>query len=1183
MKKTIEELLSGNFRHEHPQLLFSQDKIEVTLKAGDVYKGELYFGTEDNQKIRGYITSSNRRVVPGTEKFSGTTVRLQYGIDGAGMHPGERHEGWLCFTTDIGEYKLPFLIQTEKAELKSAAGDVPDMDTFVNIAKDDFKEAYRVFTDRRFELLLRNAGQKEKALYKGLSKQPVTFQHVEEFLIGTGKKDPVKIELKADQNSFYDISESVRETFAVQRSGWGHLRLEVEAKGDFLEVSRHVVTDEDFIGSYYQVEYVIRKEKLKKGRQFGEITVKSPYQQLTYQITASMESKVQLKTEIHVKRHKLELLRDLAEYSCKRMDSKTWIGSSRFVLNQLREEGCDYPEYQMYEAYILHMEEKDEQAREILKKFKHQNFVRENLELAGAYLYLCVLTGLHKDREQAIRRLYNFFLQKEDSFLLFKLWLEMNPEDKGSPSRLVFMMEELFEKGCRSPFLYLEAWNYISSDTTLLHRMSSFWTQVFLFAGEKGLLTEELVMRFAYLTGYEREFCTSMYRALAMGYDAFESDDTLEAICRYIMLGNPRKPEYFRWFSLAVEKGIRLTRIYEYYVETMDTSYQRELPKPLLMYFTYNNTSLADDKKAFIYASIVGNRGRQPQTYADYRDHMKIFAMRKAKEGRMNENYAVLYQEFLSNPKTEGQAKLLAQKLFTHRLYCDDKKIRYVIVRHEQLREEEIYPCIQGVAYPRIYTDDAVILFQDDKQRRYVSTIPYNLTKLTDESKAVPELLELGVRERGLLLYYCESTTLNADNLEYFQSLAELEDCTEEYRNSVRKQILDYYAANVQDQKLDKYLEKMDFRQYAQVDRTTLLEVLITRRMFRQAMVIVEEFGYEGLDLSCLLKMTSRMILKSDMAEDDELLALASEVYRKGKYDEVILHYLMLYRFGPLDELISIWKSARGFEMDTYDLEEKILSLLIFTEDYRKEGEAVLESYVKQSGKERITGAYLTLVSYGVFVREYTMSTFIRSRLEYAFTSKWPVNLICRLALLQEISREKDPKPEYVGIAQSILEECAKENLKFAFFRKLSPELLSPYQLDDKTFVECRAVPGAKVTLFYRLDTGLGAETAYKCEPLKEMYQGIFVRTFTLFYGETLQYYFQIDEGDKDNTKKTSERSVSMKKVEGASGSKYQMLNQMLSARRLDKMQEVTDSLKDYLIQEQYVKNMFSIEKESGR
>lgn len=1178
MKKTIEELLSGNFRHEHPQLLFSQDKIEVTLKAGDVYKGELYFGTEDNQKIRGYITSSNRRVVPGTEKFSGTTVRLQYGIDGAGMHPGERHEGWLCFTTDIGEYKLPFLIQTEKAELKSAAGDVPDMDTFVNIAKDDFKEAYRVFTDRRFELLLRNAGQKEKALYKGLSKQPVTFQHVEEFLIGTGKKDPVKIELKADQNSFYDISESVRETFAVQRSGWGHLRLEVETKGDFLEVSRHVVTDEDFIGSYYQVEYVIRKEKLKKGRQFGEITVKSPYQQLTYQITASMESKVQLKTEIHVKRHKLELLRDLAEYSCKRMDSKTWIGSSRFVLNQLREEGCDYPEYQMYEAYILHMEEKDEQAREILKKFKHQNFVRENLELAGAYLYLCVLTGLHKDREQAIRRLYNFFLQKEDSFLLFKLWLEMNPEDKGSPSRLVFMMEELFEKGCRSPFLYLEAWNYISSDTTLLHRMSSFWTQVFLFAGEKGLLTEELVMRFAYLTGYEREFCTSMYRALAMGYDAFESDDTLEAICRYIMLGNPRKPEYFRWFSLAVEKGIRLTRIYEYYVETMDTSYQRELPKPLLMYFTYNNTSLADDKKAFIYASIVGNRGRQPQAYADYRDHMKIFAMRKAKEGRMNENYAVLYQEFLSNPKTEGQAKLLVQKLFTHRLYCDDKKIRYVIVRHEQLREEEIYPCIQGVAYPRIYTEDAAILFQDDKQRRYSATVDYSLKKTMDEDGAVRKVLALGVDEPGVLLHYCESHELDKDNLDIFQRLVKSDAFCMEYKQKVRRRILDYYAEHVFGEDLDQYLKQMDYREYARVDRQKLLVVLISRGLFSQAQAIVEEFGYEGVDMRSLLKLVSRMIVRCDMLEDEELLALASDVYRNGFYDEVILTYLMKYRFGPVDEMFSIWKSAVGFEMDTYDLEEKILQLLMFTTDYRKEGEHVLESYIRHSGREWIVSGYLTHVSYGIFVKEYTMSPFVKNCLLNAYMQKWMVNEVCYLALFKELSREKSRKEALLTIEKELLKMCMDKEMVFSFFHRLPPEILSLYQMDDKTCVEYHTSPEAKVTLVYALDTGLGRALEYKTEPLKNVYEGIFTKPFTMFYGEILHYYFS--EECNGQTKRTPERVLGMSKVEGTPFSKYQMINQILSARKLDKHHEVKQGLKQYFRQEQYVKEMFVITEE---
>ena len=51
--------------------------------------------------------------------------------------------------------------------------------------------------------------------------------------------------------------------------------------------------------------------------------------------------------------------------------------------------------------------------------------------------------------------------------------------------------------------------------------------------------------------------------------------------------------------------------------------------------------------------------------------------------------------------------------MFTHRLYCDDSKVRKVIVRHSQLKNEEAFPCVDGVAYPRIYTKDAAILFED--------------------------------------------------------------------------------------------------------------------------------------------------------------------------------------------------------------------------------------------------------------------------------------------------------------------------------------------------------------------------------------------------------------------------------------------------------------------------------------
>ena len=340
----------------------------------------------------------------------------------------------------------------------------------------------------------------------------------------------------------------------------------------------------------------------------------------------------------------------------------------------------------------------------------------------------------------------------------------------------------------------------------------------------------------------------------------------------------------------------------------------------------------------------------------------------------------------------------------------------------------------------------------------------------------------------------------------------------------------------------------------------------------------MEEFGYEGVDMRSLLKLVSRMIVRCDMLEDEELLALASDVYRNGFYDEVILTYLMKYRFGPVDEMFSIWKSAVGFEMDTYDLEEKILQLLMFTTDYRKEGEHVLESYIRHSGREWIVSGYLTHVSYGIFVKEYTMSPFVKNCLLNAYMQKWMVNEVCYLALFKELSREKSRKEALLTIEKELLKMCMDKEMVFSFFHRLPPEILSLYQMDDKTCVEYHTSPEAKVTLVYALDTGLGRALEYKTEPLKNVYEGIFTKPFTMFYGEILHYYFS--EECNGQTKRTPERVLGMSKVEGTPFSKYQMINQILSARKLDKHHEVKQGLKQYFRQEQYVKEMFVITEE---
>lgn len=1178
LKKKIEELRKETFVYEQPPLLFSKEKISVTMKAGETRKGELYLGTEDNRKIRGYVTSSSRRIVPGMDRFSGTTVCLPYGVDTVGLNPGDSVKGWLCFTTNIGEYRISFDICTEKEEVQSFCGAVETMEDFCRIGEKDFREAYRIFTDKSFFHIMEKEGEKEKALYQAMSQQPVTYQHLEEFLIAMKKKEPVQISLKEEKGEFYQVDQSSQEIFHLTRSGWGHLRLEIETRGEFLETEKKVVTDEDFIGSIYEAAYVIQKDKLGSGSCFGEIVIKSPYQRLVFPVVASRSPKVDINVRIMEKRRRLSLLRDYLDYLSGGMDFSTWSASSHFVINQLREDGCVYPEYHMFEALLLHQEGDDKGAAKILEKYQDKTYTSDELEFAGMYLYLCSLTGLYKDKEQTLRRIRNFYMQKEDSSLLLWILLRIDPELGESPSRALFMLEEIYQKGSKSPFLYLEAWKRISRDMTLLHRINGFWTQVFLFAVKRGLLTQELSMRLAYLSGYEKKFNPSLYQALAGSYEAYPSQDTLEAVCKYIMKGNPRKEEYFRWFSRAVDQGMRLTRLYEYYVETMDTRSPRELPKSLLMYFTYNDDTLGASKKAFIYHCILACKDKSPADYESYKNTMKAFGEKMLKQGRINENYGALYQEFLTEPSDLAQAQAIGKVMFTFRLYCDDKKIRKVIVRHGQMAGEEEYPISQGVAYPRIYTEDAVVLFQDEKQRRYVSTVGCSMKKMMEEKDLPLKVLRLGATDPGVLLHYCQGAELSCENLDIFQKLVESPAYSEEYKKDVRRRILAYYQEHVHEEQLDKYLKKMDLRQYALVDKQTLLFVLIQRGLFPQALQVVEEFGAEGLDLSELLRLASRMITRCELAEDEELLALASEVYRKGVYDEVILKYLMQHRFGPMEEMFSIWKSAEGFEMDTYEMEEKLLGLLMFTDDYRKEGEKVLADYRRRAGREKVFWAYMTQICYGIFVKEFTMSPFVKECLHTAYDRGKRLPLVCSLAYFKEISRDNRQKETIVQAERALLKECVKRNMVFAFFRRLPPSLLGLYQLDDKVCVEHHGDPRAKVTIFYFLDTGLGMEPEYKSEPLQAVYEGIFTKTFTLFYGETLHYYFQTELAGKK--KKTAERVLTMTKVEGTPGSKYQMINQILSARHLGKEKEVSLGMKKYLRQEQYVKEMFVIRKE---
>lgn len=1183
MKRRMEQLINGRFEYEVPKLILSDEKIEINTREGENHRGQFYIGTEEEIKIKGMVSVTNARIAVSSDRFSGTSAQILYGVDVTGLKAGDTCQGEICLSTNIGEYRVPVYVRVEDAQVLAASGRVSTLADFTQLAKTDIREAFRLYTSPAFLHLLKKDAPKQVTLYNGMSENPVTYQHLEEFLVGAGLKKPVTISVEDGETSFFSLKESTKEQLVIQKDNWGYLNIEVETVGDFIELPKKKITMEDFVGSRYSLEYIIRRDRIRKGRRFGKILLKTVYGTISFPIVASKNPSVRVDMEAIRKKSRITLTKDYIDFRLNRIDTRTWGMKTRTVLECIRQMG-EYPmEDTLFEAYTNYLAGEQNAARQILRSLEEHSFADDSLEARAFFLYLCHLMDLiPADQMDIVGKIRSWQQRKQESLLILWILFQLDEDVNRTPIKKIYLMENIYHMGCRSPLLYLEAYVLIRRDVGLLKRLNDFWRSVLGFVAKENIMTEEIALRTAYLSANEKSFSRSMYRVLSKAYDSFPSKDILEAICKLVIIGEPRRKEFFRWYDLAVEHEVKITRLYEYYIETMPEHYQKMLPQVIRMYFAYNNT-LNDRKKAFVYANVIRNKERDRNTYQSYREAMERFAREKLLQHKMNEDYAVIYQEFIRDIRSKEIAKAVGEVLFTHRLYCDDKKVRNVIVCHGALEREESYPCVNGVAYISLYTPEAKIIFQDEKCRRYVATVEYNLQKLMNVEEILPQCVAFDVDNTGLLLHVCgenvKGTPMNIRNISQFQHAAQKSAFTELYRQQICKKLLEYYAVNAGDDTLNSYLTTIDYHSFAKVDKVLLIEVLIDRGMYQEAFDLICEYGHEQVAVPKLVRLCSRMIdeRKEALQEEpeEELLLLAAHVFGRGKYDDRILQYLLDNYEGSLEDMCSIRNSGKDFYLDTYGMDERILKYSMFVRKHVENGGEILKSYLQKGGRELVVMAYLTFTAYGYFWDEIPADPYVFANISVAYERGIEMDSVCRLALLKYYAfcQAQDGRQEQQ--VEDLLDEFQQKGLRFAFYQKLPKSFLLPYQLEDRIFVEQKASPKARVTIHYSLNSDGNPKMSFKNEPMKRMYRGLFSKEFILFYGETLTYYITIEHQGKVTTLPT--KSVTMPNVDMNGRSKYQLINQMLEAKKLGKKNVLVEKAHQYRQAEKVAEVLFRL------
>ncbi|MDE7436479.1 MAG: hypothetical protein K2N01_11765 [Lachnospiraceae bacterium] len=1146
MRKRIQRLAQGRFDGAQPSLSFSSDKIELEVIEGQKIAGTFTITVSNQVPAKGIIYTSNPYMECLTPEFEGTEATIAFQFHSEGFHEGDIQKGEFYVICNQAEYNLSFVVSVTKPYANSSVGRIRTLKDFARLAQTDYMEAFRIYASVGFRYILKEQDVTEQLLYEGLGRGPATLAGMEEFLVAINAKKEVRLKLAEEKREIIGILETEKEAVSIQKDGWGFAQFTVRTEDAFLRLERDSYTMEDFVGSICEIPYFIEAERLHGGRNFGRIVIQSAYQRLEYTVVVRREIPVpdELRTVYREKQQALKCVAELyLDYRLKRIGAGLWAAKT---IEQLMTLSAMEPEedwYLLMKVQALLVSGQKMEAEWSLDEFRAKPCDKFS-PLYAYYLYLCTLREREENYVNRLTGQIEDIYHETDDDRVFWMLLFLKKEYCDNETRKLRAIENRMLDGCNSPYLYIEAFYLYRKNPHLLGRLSEFEIRVLHWGAKRDALTGELAMQLATLSANRRMYQPLLYRTLRCAYAKYESTPLLEAVCSYLIRSQRFEMEYHKWFEQGIEAELRLTGLNEAYLMSMDLMTVKRIPRVIQMYFQYNS-GVPYKHKAALMANIIAMKEEQPEVYHSYRKRMEEFALAQVAEGHMDDNLAILYTDVLDKGMiTKQLAQPLAKILFTHKMNCFTSGMMRMHVIHRQLKQEQNIPIVNGVAYFQLYTTDYGIFFEDAYGNRYASGVSYQIERLMRPGMYYKTCMEAAPLEINYLLYHFNKSTgelaFVPEDKEYLHQLIQNDMLREDYRAKLYPRAIRFLERLDELERVYEYLQQVKLTFLSRSDRIYMIEQMIEYRLFEQACQCIREYGADGIRPERMVAVCGYEIKRTEYESDDFLINLCVSAFREGKYSEEILTYLEQYYCGPTRLMAQVWKAAVQFGVETGRLEERLLVQMLYTCEFVDNVQEIYDSYIEHGAARLLSCAYENYFAYFYFVKQGIVPGDILSRLKHRYLEREELTDIERLALLCGLVRDELPLKERDNhlIAGELLTELLKEQRYFGFFGEMPKDMQYRYHLYDRQYVEYRTTPGSCVNIHYNRDE------VFVEEEMPEMYDGIYVKEFIVFFGDEIQYYISEEEGPKSTV--TESGSIGCHDLyTKESQSRYDMLNAM--------------------------------------
>lgn len=1180
VRARIGQIAAGRFNGTKPILAFSEETIDLSVIEGRSEAGSFVIESTNQIKICGIVYSTNPRMECLNPHFEGEKVRIRYQFNSKGLTEGDACEGKFVIVCNQIEYSLSFCARITRLYAEASTGAVKSLDDFTRLAASNWDEAYHLFYNRNFLNTIPYDNVYERLTYEGFACARPSGQNMEEFLIGVNKKQPVSISVDKSEEIFMASKEPQSGCFTITKDNWGYTEIRLRTDCEFIKLSKPVLTLDDFMGKTYLYEYIIDASAMHAGRNFGRIYIDGVYQSFTIDITAGVRDDDGSISDIAVTKDIKECMVGIMElytsFRLKRIVTGVWANETISILNHLHALVPDEHMYELMKAQAFIINRQRQEAKWILDDFKHSN-PDKKAPIWGYYLYLMTLLEREPSYvDNMTHEVELIFYENPDSVLLFWVLLFLRDQYFDDSAGKLKDIKYWVLRGCSSPYLYIEAYYLISQDPYLIKELSVFELRILSWAVKEKALTKELAGAIFEAVDLAGGFDNRVYELLTAAYEICPEAEYVGIICSYLIKGHKNDTCFHKWFELGIENKLRLTGLYESYLLTMDDRQISPVPKIIQMYFSFDN-KLPYRKLAVLYNNIIAAKETEPEVYHKYRKAMGRFAMDQAQLRHIDDNLAVLYEDMLElGFINEELSAAFSDIIYTHKLIVFDKRIVRAIIYQNEMKEPQIVPVTDQCAYFELFSNDYVILFEDSRGYRYVKSISYSLQRLMDAEKYLDRCISLSPDRPQYIVSHFKHvkdySDFIKDDLKLFKPVFYSESFSDSYKAVMGYRILKYCQLHDYEDYVRPFLQSINFDTLQKDARKYLIDMLVSNRLYEKAYDMAMEYGIDMLAAASKVVLCENA-LKVQHVDDDFMVQLAISAFKTGKYSDLVLKYLCENYTGPTDELINLWHAADKFSISSMKLDERILEQGIYTQIEPEKISDIFMEYYKRAGNEKLILAYISLVAHGYLHSGGCKADFIFDIIEKRFIGNRTLNDACQLALLKHFAEKTDITQAELEIEDTLLKYYIYNNMYFDFFARLDYRLLEKYFLYDKAFLQYESTPGTHVVLHYSRDED-GEE--FNSEDMVEMYDGIYVKTFVIFFGELIRYYIT-EEHDNSIEVKESNR-LTCNNIPGDNDhSRYNLINEMIISDTLSDETTLKSNIDEYKRLDAATKQLFKL------